>query len=82
MGAQDVVVEVSSHALQLNRIGGLSFRTGAITNITPDHLDFHGTFGRVCGDEGLAHAVLVRGWLNRPERRRRAGGRIGRAFSG
>ncbi len=43
-GAQDTVIEVSSHALQLERIGGLTFETGAITNITPDHLDFHGSF--------------------------------------
>ncbi len=43
-GAQEVVIEVSSHALALNRIGGLTFATGAITNITPDHLDFHGSF--------------------------------------
>ena len=43
-GAQEVVIEVSSHALALQRIGGLRFATGAITNITPDHLDFHGLF--------------------------------------
>ncbi len=43
-GAQDVLVEVSSHALQLHRIQGLTFQAAAITNITPDHLDFHGSF--------------------------------------
>jgi UDP-N-acetylmuramoyl-L-alanyl-D-glutamate--2,6-diaminopimelate ligase len=43
-GAQDVVLEVSSHGLELSRVGGLSFRCAAITNITPDHLDFHESF--------------------------------------
>lgn len=43
-GAEDVVIEVSSHALQLGRVRGLGFKSAAVTNITPDHLDFHGTF--------------------------------------
>ncbi|PSR32730.1 MAG: UDP-N-acetylmuramyl peptide synthase [Sulfobacillus benefaciens] len=43
-GAQDVIIEVSSHALELGRIEGLQFESIAITNITPDHIDFHGNF--------------------------------------
>jgi UDP-N-acetylmuramoyl-L-alanyl-D-glutamate--2,6-diaminopimelate ligase len=43
-GAQDVIIEVSSHALELGRIQGLCFETAAVTNITPDHIDFHGSF--------------------------------------
>lgn len=39
-----VVMEVSSHAIALDRIAGLSFETGLFTNITQDHLDFHKTF--------------------------------------
>lgn len=38
-----VVMEVSSHALSLNRIAGCEFDTAVLTNITQDHLDFHGT---------------------------------------
>ncbi len=38
------VMEVSSHSLFLNRVYGLSFKCGVFTNITSDHLDFHGTF--------------------------------------
>lgn len=45
-GADDVIIEVSSHALELGRIEGLTFETIAITNITPDHLDFHGSFAQ------------------------------------
>jgi UDP-N-acetylmuramoyl-L-alanyl-D-glutamate--2,6-diaminopimelate ligase len=36
-------VEVSSHALCLGRIHGARFRVGVFTNLTQDHLDFHGT---------------------------------------
>lgn len=45
-GAEDILLEISSHALQLGRIDGLRFKTAGFTNITPDHLDFHGTFER------------------------------------
>ncbi|MDY6915940.1 MAG: UDP-N-acetylmuramoyl-L-alanyl-D-glutamate--2,6-diaminopimelate ligase [Candidatus Cloacimonadota bacterium] len=36
-----VVMEVSSHAIQLNRIYGLEFDLALLSNITQDHLDFH-----------------------------------------
>ena len=39
-----VVMEVSSHALALNRIYGLKFDAIGFTNLTQDHLDFHKTF--------------------------------------
>lgn len=38
------VMEVSSHALALDRVYGLEFQVAALTNLTRDHLDFHGTF--------------------------------------
>jgi len=38
-----VIMEVSSHALYLNRVYGLCYEVGAFTNLTQDHLDFHGT---------------------------------------
>ncbi|EKZ8765684.1 UDP-N-acetylmuramoyl-L-alanyl-D-glutamate--2,6-diaminopimelate ligase [Campylobacter coli] len=38
------IMEVSSHALVQNRIEGLNFAAKIFTNITQDHLDFHGTF--------------------------------------
>ncbi len=37
------VLEVSSHALALSRVKGCTFKTAAFTNVTQDHLDFHGT---------------------------------------
>ena len=42
-GAEYVVMEVSSHALELHRVGGCEFAVAAFTNLTQDHLDFHGT---------------------------------------
>jgi len=38
-----VVMEVSSHALYLSRVHGIKFDVGVFTNLTPEHLDFHGT---------------------------------------
>jgi UDP-N-acetylmuramoyl-L-alanyl-D-glutamate--2,6-diaminopimelate ligase len=42
-GATDVVLEASSHALDQGRLDGCRFRVGALTNVTQDHLDYHGT---------------------------------------
>ena len=40
-GADYAVMEVSSHALSLDRVYGCDFRAGVYTNLTQDHLDFH-----------------------------------------
>lgn len=40
-GVEYVVMEVSSHALQQYRVGGLAFAACAFTNLTRDHLDYH-----------------------------------------
>jgi UDP-N-acetylmuramoyl-L-alanyl-D-glutamate--2,6-diaminopimelate ligase len=42
-GAEYCVMEVSSHALELGRTDGCVFAAAAFTNLTQDHLDFHGT---------------------------------------
>jgi UDP-N-acetylmuramoyl-L-alanyl-D-glutamate--2,6-diaminopimelate ligase len=41
-GVTDVAMEVSSHALVQGRVAGIGFATGAFTNLSPEHLDFHG----------------------------------------
>lgn len=43
MGAEYVVMEVSSHALDLHRVSGLNYNVGVFTNLTQDHLDYHKT---------------------------------------
>ena len=42
-GGEYVVMEVSSHSLELDRVYGVEFETSVLTNITQDHLDFHKT---------------------------------------
>ena len=42
-GGRHATMEVSSHALALGRVYGLHFHTAVFTNLTRDHLDFHGT---------------------------------------
>jgi UDP-N-acetylmuramoyl-L-alanyl-D-glutamate--2,6-diaminopimelate ligase len=42
-GATEAVMEVSSHALEQGRVHGLGFDTAIFTNLTRDHLDFHGS---------------------------------------
>ena len=41
--ADSVVMEVSSHAMALHRVDGCEFDVAVFTNLTQDHLDFHGT---------------------------------------
>jgi UDP-N-acetylmuramoyl-L-alanyl-D-glutamate--2,6-diaminopimelate ligase len=41
-GVDSVAMEVSSHALALGRVDGLTFDIAAFTNLSQDHLDFHG----------------------------------------
>ncbi|HEY4378440.1 MAG TPA: UDP-N-acetylmuramoyl-L-alanyl-D-glutamate--2,6-diaminopimelate ligase [Acidimicrobiales bacterium] len=41
-GDRAVAMEVSSHALELHRVDGTHFRVAVFTNLTRDHLDFHG----------------------------------------
>ena len=43
-GCEYAFMEVSSHSVVQNRIGGLKFAGGLFTNITRDHLDYHKTF--------------------------------------
>ena len=47
-GCTHVVMEVSSHALTLDRVGGVHFNVAAFTNLTEDHLDFHKTMEAYC----------------------------------
>lgn len=41
-GVRQVVMEISSHALEQRRVAGLTFAVAVLTNLTRDHLDYHG----------------------------------------
>lgn len=43
-GARFAVMEVSSHSLDQSRTAGITFSVAVLTNLTQDHLDYHGTF--------------------------------------
>ena len=47
-GCRYAVMEVSSHALMQKRTAGLHFAVGIFTNLTQDHLDYHGTMEAYC----------------------------------
>jgi UDP-N-acetylmuramoyl-L-alanyl-D-glutamate--2,6-diaminopimelate ligase len=56
LGAECVCMEVSSHAIDQERVGAVRFNTAAFTNLTRDHLDYHGTMQAY----GAAKARLFR----------------------
>lgn len=79
-GQQAAAVEVSSHALALDRVYGMRFQTAVFTNISRDHLDFHRSFEEYLKAKGKlfksldvsqgAHAVVniddpASGWILR-----------------
>jgi UDP-N-acetylmuramoyl-L-alanyl-D-glutamate--2,6-diaminopimelate ligase len=43
-GAEYLVLEVTSHALHQHRVWGIPFSVAVMTNLTHEHLDYHGTF--------------------------------------
>ena len=47
-GCEYVIMEVSSHAVALDRVGGMVYEVVAFTNLTEDHLDFHKTMENYC----------------------------------
>ena len=65
-GVTHVAMEASSHALELGRLDGLRYRVAAFTNLTQDHLDFHGTMEAYAESK----AKLFREHLRRRRRRR------------
>jgi len=64
-GATDIAMEVSSHALVQHRVNGMKFDVAVLTNLSRDHLDFHGSMTNYIAAKrilfewpDLQHAVL------------------------
>ena len=71
-GCTCAVMEVSSHALVQKRVGAIDFALGVFTNLTQDHLDYHGTMEAYCDAKALlfrqCRAAVVNGddaWTER-----------------
>ncbi|KYP81852.1 UDP-N-acetylmuramoyl-L-alanyl-D-glutamate--2,6-diaminopimelate ligase [Ferroacidibacillus organovorans] len=58
LGTRYVVMEASSHAMELARVAGLSYRVAAFTNLTQDHLDFHKTMDAYARAKGKLFSRL------------------------
>jgi UDP-N-acetylmuramoyl-L-alanyl-D-glutamate--2,6-diaminopimelate ligase len=61
LGATHLAMEVSSHALALGRVRGIRFRVAALTNLTQDHLDFHGSMAAYAEAKGRLFLDLAPG---------------------
>lgn len=63
-GCEYVVMEVSSHALALDRVYGIDFEIGVFTNLTQDHLDFHGTMEEYGKAKAKLFDICKKGIIN------------------
>jgi len=63
-GCTHVVMEVSSHSLSLHRVAGIHFNVGAFTNLTQDHLDFHGNMEEYAAAKAKLFAMCDHGVIN------------------
>ena len=63
-GCKYVIMEVSSHSLALDRVGGVRFNVAVFTNLTQDHLDFHKTMGEYAGAKALLFERCDKGAIN------------------
>ena len=63
-GCTHAVMEVSSHALALDRVYGIPFAVGIFTNLTQDHLDFHRTMEAYCDAKALLFMQCQTGVCN------------------
>ncbi|SDY76154.1 UDP-N-acetylmuramoyl-L-alanyl-D-glutamate--2,6-diaminopimelate ligase [Evansella caseinilytica] len=61
-GVETVAMEVSSHALVQGRVHGTQFDIAVFTNLSQDHLDFHGTMENYAQAKGLLFAQLGNGY--------------------
>ncbi|MDP8984967.1 MAG: UDP-N-acetylmuramoyl-L-alanyl-D-glutamate--2,6-diaminopimelate ligase [Pseudomonadota bacterium] len=82
-GVRDVAMEVSSHALDQGRVDGVRFHSAAFTNLTRDHLDYHGSMqaygaakARLFASADLQHVIVNIGDAFGREMALELGGRV------
>ena len=63
-GCRYVVMEVSSHAIALDRVDGVRYDVAAFTNLSPDHLDFHETMENYCDAKAKLFDHCTRAVMN------------------
>ena len=59
-----VIMEVSSHAIEQYRVGGVIYETAVFTNLTQDHLDYHGTMSHYAAVKARMFRVCRRALIN------------------
>ncbi|WP_274651858.1 UDP-N-acetylmuramoyl-L-alanyl-D-glutamate--2,6-diaminopimelate ligase [Paenibacillus humicola] len=68
-GTEYCAMEVSSHALEQGRAKGCRYRSAIFTNLTQDHLDYHGTMERYADAKGLLFSRLGNEYAETAEER-------------
>jgi UDP-N-acetylmuramoyl-L-alanyl-D-glutamate--2,6-diaminopimelate ligase len=68
-GARAFVMEVSSHALEQRRVDGCHFDVGIFSNLTRDHLDYHGTMEQYLASKQRLFSELLSPTTGKPRRR-------------
>lgn len=66
-GVTHVIMEVSSHSLVLGRVHGITFHEAVFTNLTQDHLDFHGTMEAYAESKAILFQNARHGVINRDD---------------
>ena len=60
-GCKYAVIEVTSHAIDQSRIFGINFDVAVITNVTPDHVEYHGSFNNYLATKGELFKKVSKG---------------------
>ena len=66
-GCTHAIMEVSSHAIALDRVAGLHYEVAAFTNLTEDHLDFHKTMEHYCDTKAELFSRCEKAVINRDD---------------